>query len=166
MRIEDTREAVALAVTACDEKKAGNITVLELDKNSSGFTDYFLICTGTNPRQIQTISDEIDRKLSAAGHEPKHVEGYTQAEWILLDYVDFVVHIFSENARKFYDLERLWKSATHVSREDLKAARASRKPARKTTAVKAAAKPAKKAASIKPRKTAARKSSSRGRKRS
>ncbi len=162
MRIDDTREAVALAVAACDEKKAGNITVLELDKNSSGFTDYFLICTGTNPRQGQAISDEIDKRLSAAGHQPKHVEGYTQAEWILLDYVDFVVHIFSENARKFYDLERLWKSAKHVSSEDLKAARAARKPARKTAPAKATAKPAKRAAKTKKRA----KSLSRGRKRS
>lgn len=116
----DSRKSVALAVSAAQEKKAENITILELDKSSSGFTDYFVICTGSNPRQLQAISDEVNQKLSSVGQEPAHVEGYNQAEWILLDYVDFVVHIFSENARRFYDLERLWKSAKQTSLEGLK----------------------------------------------
>ena len=93
--------------------------MLQLDEQSSGFTDYFLLCSGSNPRQVQAISDEIDHQLSAAGVEPKHTEGYNQAEWVLIDYVDFVVHIFSENARKFYDLERLWKTATAHRPADL-----------------------------------------------
>src|ERR1700760_2097456 len=97
----ESREHVALAVAAAEAKKAENIAILELDKSSSGFTDYFVICTGSNPRQLQAISDEVDQKLSSIGQQPRHVEGYNQAEWILLDYVDFVVHIFSENARKF-----------------------------------------------------------------
>lgn len=132
MRMDETRRFVAMAVAACEAKKAANITVLELDKTSSGFTDYFIICTGSNPRQVQAISDEVDRKLSEAGQDPRHKEGYNQADWILLDYVDFVIHVFSENARKFYDLERLWKSAIRVEVEDLKA------PARKAVTRKAA----------------------------
>ncbi len=134
---------MALAVAAAQAKKAENITILELDKSSSGFTDYFVICNGSNPRQLQAISDEVDQKLSSIGQEPAHVEGYSQAEWILLDYVDFVVHIFSENARRFYDLERLWKSAKHITLEDLKRPAAKKTPARKAVSrsgTKAAAK--------------------------
>jgi ribosome-associated protein len=145
----DSRKHVALAVAAAEAKKAEDVAILELDKSSSGFTDYFVICTGSNPRQLQAISDEVDQKLSSVGQQPAHVEGYTQAEWILLDYVDFVIHIFSENARKFYDLERLWKSAKHVSPEELKQPAAKKAPVRKT-----ATRPAQKK-TVKPRKTAA-----------
>src|SRR5215467_14305338 len=103
MKKNEIRAEVAIAVKACQDKKAENITVLQLDEQPSGFTDYFLICSGANPRQVQAIADDIDQKLSATGVEPKHVEGKNQADWILMDYVDFVVHIFSESARKFYD---------------------------------------------------------------
>ena len=131
MTRNDSRKSVALAVAAAQAKKAENIAILELDESSSGFTDYFVICNGSNPRQLQAISDEVDQKLSSIGQEPAHVEGYTQAEWILLDYVDFVVHIFSENARRFYDLERLWKSAKHITLEDLKRPAPKKTPVRK-----------------------------------
>ena len=123
-----------MAVRACQEKKATDIRILQLDAQASGFTDYFVLCSGANPRQVQAIADDIDQKLNAAGVQPKHVEGYTQADWVLMDYVDFVVHIFSENARKFYDLERLWKSATRLQPADLE------KPARKPAAKKVATK--------------------------
>ena len=132
MKRDDSRAQVAMAVRACQEKKAENISVLQLDEQASGFTDYFLLCSGTNPRQVQAIADDIDQKLSAAGVEPKHMEGYNQADWLLMDYVDFVVHIFSENARKFYDLERLWKTAKRLELADLE------KPTRKPAAKKAA----------------------------
>ncbi len=115
----DLKRQVAAAIAACEEKKAGDITTLQLDKIHSGFTDYFVICSGSNPRQIQAISDEVEQKLSKAGLRPTHTEGYQQAEWVLLDYVDFVVHIFSEKARKFYDLERLWKSAKRLTPSEL-----------------------------------------------
>ena len=92
-----------------------------------------MVCSGANPRQVQAIADEVDEKLSATGVEPAHREGYNQADWVLLDYVDFVVHIFSESARKFYDLERLWKTATRLQLADLE------KPARKPAARKTAA---------------------------
>jgi len=122
---------VAIAVKACHEKKAENITVLQLDEQASGFTDFFLLCSGANPRQVQAIADEIDKSLSATGVEPKHKEGYNQAEWVLIDYVDFVVHVFSEKARKFYDLERLWKSAKRLEPSDLKAVPRARRAATK-----------------------------------
>lgn len=114
------RSQVASAVQACEEKKGEDISILEMDKNSSAFTDYFLICSGKNPRQIQAIADEVELRLKKSGVPANQVEGYNQADWILIDYVDFVVHIFSEASRKFYDLERLWKSARKVTVADLK----------------------------------------------
>lgn len=124
MKPDDLRAQVAIAVRACKEKKAEDISILRLDAQASGFTDYFVICSGANPRQVQAIAEEVDEKLSRAGFEPSHVEGKTQSEWVLLDYVDFVVHIFSESARKFYDLERLWKTATRLELADLEKAAA------------------------------------------
>jgi len=142
MKKNELRAQVALAVRACEEKKATDISILQLDAQASGFTDYFVLCSGANPRQVQAIADDIDQQLSAAGVEPKHIEGYTQADWILMDYVDFVVHIFSETARKFYDLERLWKSAKRLQPADLE--KPARKPAVKKAALKRPA-PAKRA---------------------
>jgi len=130
MKKNELRAQVAIAVRACQGKKAENISVLQLDEQASGFTDYFVLCSGANPRQVQAIADEVDEKLSAASVQPKHTEGYAQADWVLLDYVDFVVHIFSESARKFYDLERLWKTARRLELSDLE------KPARKPAAKK------------------------------
>jgi ribosome-associated protein len=127
------RQGVLSAIRACENKKASDIALLELEKGSSAFTDYFVICSGSNPRQMQAISDEVEQQLAKSGLRPQHVEGYNQADWILLDYVDFVVHVFSENARKFYDLERLWKSARRVELTDLQKALA-RKPARRAAA--------------------------------
>ena len=132
-RKDEARAHVAIAVRACQEKKAEEISILQLDAQASGFTDYFVICSGANPRQVQAIADEVDEKLSAVRVEPSHREGYNQADWVLLDYVDFVVHIFSETARKFYDLERLWKTATRLQLADLEKP-ARKPPARKTTA--------------------------------
>ena len=119
------------ALLACQDKKAEEITILELEKGSGAFTDYFVVCSGTNPRQIQAIAEAVEERLESLGMRPAHTEGYRQAEWALLDYVDFVVHIFSETARRYYDLERLWKSATRLEPADLTAAKA-RKP-RSTT---------------------------------
>jgi len=129
------------AVQAAEAKKAEDIAVLEMDKASGAFTDYFVICSGSNPRQIQAISDEVEERLGKAGVRPTHVEGYSQAEWVLLDYVDFVVHVFSPKARNFYNLERLWKSAKRYEPTELtapatarrQAARRPSSPARKTS---------------------------------
>ena len=105
--------ALEEAVEAAQAKKAQAIIVLDL-KEVTNFTDYFLICSGASNRQVQAISDEIERQLGLGGLHPAHVEGYNHAEWILMDYVDFVVHIFSEQARIFYGLERLWRTARRL----------------------------------------------------
>ena len=133
MKKSDLKKQVAAAIQACLEKKAEELSILEMEKGSGAFTDYFVLCSGSNPRQVQAIADEVELRLKQAGVRPTHVEGYKQAEWVLVDYVDFVVHVFSEKARKFYDLERLWKSAKRLGPGDLS------KPAR---ARKVAAKPA------------------------
>lgn len=130
MRKNDLKHQVSEALTACQEKKAEEISVLELEKDSGAFTDYFVVCSGTNPRQIQAISDAVEERLKKKGIRPAHTEGYKQAEWILLDYVDFVVHVFSEKSRRYYDLERLWKSAKRMLPSELVKPRTRRAPAR------------------------------------
>jgi len=127
MKSSELRKRVAEAISAAQAKKAEDLIVLEMDRESPSFTDYFVIASGSNPRQIQAISDEIEQRLERVGLHPVSVEGYNLAEWVLLDYVDFVVHVFSEKARKYYDLERLWKSATRLTPSQLK-------PPRKRTA--------------------------------
>ena len=128
----DLRSQVATAIDAAETKKAENIAILQMDKSASAFTDFMVIGSGTNPRQVQAIADEVELRLKQAGVYPNNIEGYNRAEWILLDYVDFVVHCFSEQARKFYDLERLWKSAKRLQLADLhgKISRASTTPTR------------------------------------
>jgi ribosome-associated protein len=118
MKKNDLKSQVAAAIQACLDKKAEELSILEMEKGSS-FTDYFVLCSGTNPRQVQAIADEVELRLKKAGLQAAHVEGYKQAEWILVDYVDFVVHVFSEKARKFYDLERLWKTARRLVPSEL-----------------------------------------------
>lgn len=135
MKKTDLQKQVTEAIQACHEKKAEEVTVLALEKDSGAFTDYFVVCSGTNPRQIQAISDEVEDRLKKTGLRPTHVEGYRQAEWVLLDYVDFVVHVFSDQARKYYDLERLWKAAKRMEPGELIAAeRPRRAPARRKRA--------------------------------
>ena len=114
-------KVISAVIQAAQDRKATVVVVLAL-KKPGAFTDYFVICYGSNPRQVQAISDEVELRLKGAGMRPTHIEGYKQAEWVLLDYVDFVVHVFSEKARKFYDLERLWKSARRMEPAELVAA--------------------------------------------
>ena len=104
---------VQRAIAAAQDRKAVDLVVLDL-RPANGFADYFLVCSGTNPRQIKAISDAIQESLSERGIRPAHVEGYDRAGWILLDYFDFIVHIFSPDARAFYALERLWGSAKRI----------------------------------------------------
>ena len=126
------------AIAACQDKKAEELTILQMDKNSGAFTDYFVICSGSNPRQIQAISDEVELRLKRAGTYPNNIEGYKQAEWVLLDYVDFVVHVFSATARSYYDLERLWRTAKKMEPAEITAKPRRRAPARKPAARKRA----------------------------
>jgi ribosome-associated protein len=149
---KDIRKQVVQAVKAVENKKGEDVAVLEMDRSAGAFTDYFVVCSGTNPRQIQAISDEVERELALIGVRPNSLEGYKQAEWVLLDYVDFVVHIFSERARTFYDLERLWKSAHRLRPGDLvkkaakkKTAAASAKSGSKRKVVRTSSKPRAKA---------------------
>lgn len=111
---EQLDERVLTALHAGGEKKAIDPVVLDLREIAS-FTDYFVIFSGANERQVQAISDEIYETLKKAGEPAVRVEGYQTAEWILLDYGDFVVHVFEQKARKFYDLERLWRESKRVT---------------------------------------------------
>lgn len=157
----ETNQLLLAAAAACEDKKAEDIRILALDPAESGLADYFLITNGTNDRQNVAIADEIELRLKREfGIYPHSVEGRRQAEWILLDYVDFIVHIFSPEKRAFYGLERLRKSATTLSVADLNAELKSRitaartKPAKKTPAKKAA-KPAASRRSVPAKKTPA-----------
>jgi ribosome-associated protein len=150
----ETYQLLLTAAAACEDKKAEDIRILALDPAESGLTDYFLICNGTNDRQNIAITDEIELRLKRDfGVLPNSVEGRRQAEWILMDYVDFIVHVFSAEKRAFYGLERLRKSATTIGVDDLNAelkaaiATTRAKAPKKSVGAKAPAKrPAKKAA--------------------
>jgi ribosome-associated protein len=144
MATKETRRMVLAAAEACEDKKAEDTRILELDPVDAGFTDFFLITSGSNPRQTQAIADEIEIRLKKDFHTyPNSVEGRRTGEWVLMDYVDFVVHIFLSEKRAYYDIERLRKSARTVDLEQLKAmlvektAVARSKPVKKAVAKKA-----------------------------
>ncbi|RRA48151.1 ribosome silencing factor [Acidipila sp. EB88] len=133
---------VLLAAEVCEEKKATNTRILELDQVDAGFTDFFLITSGSNTRQTGAIADDIELRLKREfGAYAKSVEGRRAGDWILLDYVDFVVHVFTEETREFYDIERLRKSARAVDTAELAAAlREKTETVRKKASGKAVAK--------------------------
>jgi len=153
MATAETRKMVLAAAAAGEEKEAEETRILELDPSESGFTDFFVIMSGTNTRQVVAISDEIELRMKREfGAYPNAVEGRRLGEWVLMDYVDFVVHIFVAEKRAYYDIERLRKSATSLDVEQLKtalkekvaivrkkAATAQRKPAAKKPPAKKAA---------------------------
>jgi ribosome-associated protein len=149
----ESYQLLLAAAAACEDKKAEDIRILALDPSESGLTDYFLICNGTNDRQNVAITDEIEIRLKRDfGTYPNSVEGRRQGEWILMDYVDFIVHVFSAEKRAHYGLERMRKSATTISVAELSAelkalivatrAKAEKPAAKKTAAKKKAAKTA------------------------
>lgn len=107
-------ERICAALRAASDKKALEMVVLDL-REVANFTDYFLITSGTNVRQVQAIADEVVERLKNQGTRAARIEGYNTAEWILVDYGDFVVHVFEDKARRFYDLERLWRDASRVT---------------------------------------------------
>ena len=110
----DLDPEVKLALHSASEKKATDMVVLDLREIAS-FTEFFIIASGSNQRQVQAICDEITEQLKAQlSSRPVRVEGYTSAEWVLLDYGDFIVHVFNKESREFYDLERLWRDARRV----------------------------------------------------
>ncbi|MDH4063277.1 MAG: ribosome silencing factor [Acidobacteriota bacterium] len=110
-------KAIGIAVEAALGKKAAEVVVLDLRK-SDAFTDFFVIATGATARQVHAIADGVETALKAEQVRPSNVEGYRLGEWVLLDYFDFVVHVFSPSARSFYALERLWGTARHITIED------------------------------------------------
>ena len=112
--IPDTDSRARDAVSAALDRKAQDLRVLPLGQVTD-FTDYFLICSGTSDRQVQAIADAIQERLRAEKVRPLHVEGYNRAQWVLLDYGDLVVHVFQEEPRRFYALERLWGDAPDVT---------------------------------------------------
>ena len=114
-----SKELAKLACDALDDKKALEIKVINIE-NVSTLADYFIIASGTNHNQVQAMADNVDETLGRAGYEPNQIEGYQNANWILMDYRDIVIHIFDEENRLFYDLERIWRDGTVVEVEDLK----------------------------------------------
>jgi ribosome-associated protein len=120
MATTEVNQMLAAAAAACEDKKAEDIRILALDPSESGLTDYFLICSGNSDRQNVAITDEVELRLKHNfGMYPNSVEGRRQGEWILMDYVDFIVHVFSTEKRAFYALERLRKTATSMTIADL-----------------------------------------------
>ena len=111
--VESLPASVRSAVRCAQEKKAFDVVVLFFD-NAHGVTDYFVLCTARTARQARAVADEIRLGLRVANDTPSHIEGYQHGEWVLMDYFDFVVHIFTPDTRRFYDLERLWGSATRI----------------------------------------------------
>lgn len=112
--VEELDERICAALRAASDKKAVEMVVLDLREIAS-FTDYFLITSGTNVRQVQAIADEVVEQLKKQGTRAARVEGYKTGEWVLVDYGDFIVHVFEDKARRFYDLERLWRDALRVA---------------------------------------------------
>jgi ribosome-associated protein len=108
---------IQAVIEAARDRKATGVVVLDLRK-AGAFTDFFVICSGTNPRQVQAIADSVEEALKAQKQRPSLVEGYARAEWVLVDYFDFVVHVFSKHARDFYGLDRLWGNATRIEFAD------------------------------------------------
>ena len=109
---------IQAVIDAVQDKKATGLIVLDLRK-AGAFTDFFVICSGANPRQVQAIADSVEDALKVQKQRPSLVEGYARAEWVLVDYFDFVVHVFSKHAREFYGLDRLWGSATRIEIPDV-----------------------------------------------
>jgi ribosome-associated protein len=110
------RPQLRVAVEAALEKQAAEVTLLDLE-GLGAFTNHFLLCTGLSTRQVEAICDEIEQKLGECGTRLLHREGRPGADWMLLDFGGLVVHVFTENARRFYDLERLWRAARRVEIE-------------------------------------------------
>ena len=112
------QEMVSIAYKAIDDKKALDIKVIDI-REVSVIADYFVITSGSTLNQVQAIVDNVEEQLGRAGFEPKQIEGYQSANWILMDYKDIIVHVFSKEDRAFYDLERIWRDGKQISKEDL-----------------------------------------------
>jgi len=116
------KDVVKVVLEAADDKKASDMVVLDISELAS-FADYFVILSGDSSRQIHAIVDEVEKKLAEIGVVSIHIEGYRNAEWVLMDYADLVVHVFSRSAREYYDLERLWRDGRRLDAEAMLGAR-------------------------------------------
>ena len=116
--MDESRTMARLACDALEDKKALDVKVIGLEKIST-LADYFIIASGANRNQVQAMADNVDEMLGRTGHQPKQVEGYQSANWILMDYGDIVIHIFDEENRLFYDLERIWRDGQSVELSQL-----------------------------------------------
>ena len=114
-----SKEMVKLAVQALEDKKGEDIKVIDIT-GVSVLADYFIIASGTNKNQVQALVDNVDETLGRAGYEAKQMEGYTTANWVLLDYNDIIVHVFDSENRLFYDLDRIWRDGKTISLDELK----------------------------------------------
>ena len=117
--MNNSREMTSLAIKALEDKKGNDIRVLDI-QDVSIIADYFIIASGSNRNQVQTMADNVEEVLGRAGYEPRQLEGYGTATWILMDYNDIIVHIFSEEDRLFYDLERIWRDGKNVDIDEFK----------------------------------------------
>ena len=117
MKKDFLRPELRAAVEAAFEKQAANVTLLDLD-GLGAFTSYFVMCTGFSSRQVEAICDEVERKMELSGARLRHREGQSGGDWMLLDFGGVIVHVFTENARRFYDLERLWRAARRIVFDD------------------------------------------------
>lgn len=117
---KNSKDMAKIAVNALEEKKAKDLKLLDIS-DVSVLADYFIIASGSNRNQVQAMADEVEEKLGKAGFTPKQVEGYQTANWILMDYQDIIIHIFDEENRLFYDLERIWRDGNLVEKVDLEA---------------------------------------------
>ena len=116
--MSNSREVAKMAVEALNDKKAIDVKVIDI----SGMTviaDYFIIASGTNTNQVQAMADNVEETLGRAGYQPRQIEGYRAANWILMDYTDVIIHIFSEQDRMFYDIERIWRDGISINSEEL-----------------------------------------------
>lgn len=114
----NSKEIARLACEAMEDKKAQDIKIINIEQVST-LADYFIIASGSNRNQVQAMSDNVEEKLGRAGYEPKSIEGFQSADWVLMDYIDVIVHVFSRESRDFYDLERIWRDGKVVKLEDL-----------------------------------------------
>lgn len=116
--LQKAKEMASIAYQALTDKKGEDVRVIEITEIAS-FADYFIIADGNNPSQISALVDNVEEQLSKAGYEPKRIEGVRNSNWVLMDYGDIIVHVFSKEDRLFYDLERIWKDGREVTEEEL-----------------------------------------------
>ena len=114
----NSKELARMACEALEDKKARDVKIIDIEQVST-LADYFIIASGTNRNQVQAMADNVEEVLGRAGYEPKQIEGYQTGNWILMDYRDIVIHVFDEENRLFYDLERIWRDGSVIEREEL-----------------------------------------------